>query len=443
MKLGQLNTIMLRAIKISVLFLLPSLGIQAQEKLSFEAALAIALENNHDIQLSRFDEEVAKNNASKLANGYLPSINATGGSNWSAYEGNNQTINNDISYEANNSYNYNAGVTLNYTLFDGFGRKFRLKQSKGTKQLSSIELRQVTENSILQLSRSYYEVARLQQQCASLDSTLVISSLRFLRGKYGFEFGQSTPLDILNAEVDFINDSINLEGSRQQLENTRRSLNRSMGVELTKTYLIDEKVVVDEKLALINVAELALENSTAILTAKQIKENARLGLAQNRSAWFPNLSINGGYLYRGSDDPNGAFLVGSNSYGPNAGVSLSWSLFDGNNRTRIQNAEVQIKQSEVSLANSQEQVKMTALNTQSAFQNALFVMSSREKTLSTTKQNFERSREALKQGVITSVEFRQAQLNLLSAELQLSQARYEAINLELEIRALIGGMKGE
>lgn len=438
--MGQLNKIMLRAKYLFALLVLPCLSLQAQEKLSFESALAIALENNYDIQLSRLDEEVATNNASKGANGYLPSINATGGTNWSAYQGNNQTINNDISYEANNSYNYNAALNLNYTLFDGFGRKFRLKQSEGTKKLSTIELRQVIENSILQLSRSYYEVARLQQQCASLDSTLSISRLRYLRGKYGFEFGQSTPLDILNAEVDFINDSINLEGSRQQLENTRRSLNRTLGVDLSEDYIIDEKVAVDEKLALINVADLALENSTAILTAKQIKENAQLGLSQNRSAWFPNLSINGGYLYRGSEDPNGAFLVGSNSYGPNAGLSLSWSLFDGNNRTRIKNAEVQVKYSEVTLASSQEQVKMTALNTQSAFQNALFVLNSREKTLSTTKQNFERSREALKQGVITSVEFRQAQLNLLSAELQLSQARFEAKNLELEIQALIGGL---
>lgn len=432
------NSIMQKSIYTLSLCLLASFAIQAQEVLSFEQALSNTLKNNYNIQVSSIDEQVAENNAKRSANGYLPIISANGTYSWSAFQGNNETINGDFSYDANNSYNYSAGINATFTLFDGLGRKYRLQQNEGNANLSRIELRQVTENSILELSRNYYEVARLQQQSESLDSTLAISRARYLRANYGSEFGQSTQLEVLNAEVDYTNDSINLVNSLQLLENTKRSLNLSMGIPLDTEYIIEEIADFDEQLALVNVVDEALENSTAILAAKQINQNAPLGLGTSRSVWYPRLSINGGYSYRGSDDPNGAFLIGSNSYGPNAGVSLSWTIFDGANSTQVQNAKLQVTRSEITLEHSEQQVKMTAMNTHAAFKNALFVLKSREKVLQTAQQNFERSQEALAQGQITSVEFRQAQLNLLNAELQLSQSRYDIVNLELEIKALMG-----
>ena len=53
-----------------------------QKTLSKEAALAIALEKNFGIQVSKNNMEIIKNNSSLLNSGYLPSVSVSGGSNF-------------------------------------------------------------------------------------------------------------------------------------------------------------------------------------------------------------------------------------------------------------------------------------------------------------------------------------------------------------------------
>ncbi|NNK39189.1 MAG: TolC family protein, partial [Winogradskyella sp.] len=54
------------------------------------------------------------------------------------------------------------------------------------------------------------------------------------------------------------------------------------------------------------------------------------------------------------------------------------------------------------------------------------------------KNNFERTEEKFKLGQVTSIEFRQAQLNLLSAELNRNQAKYDAKLAEIIVLQLSG-----
>ena len=56
----------------------------------------------------------------------------------------------------------------------------------------------------------------------------------------------------------------------------------------------------------------------------------------------------------------------------------------------------------------------------------------------TSENNFERTKEQFKIGQVNSIEFRQAQLNLLNAELSRNQAKYDAKLAELQLLQLSG-----
>ena len=56
------------------LILLLAGNLQAQEKLSLEQAVQLALENNFDIKLNKNDVEQAKNNVSRANAGMLPVV---------------------------------------------------------------------------------------------------------------------------------------------------------------------------------------------------------------------------------------------------------------------------------------------------------------------------------------------------------------------------------
>ena len=60
------------------------------------------------------------------------------------------------------------------------------------------------------------------------------------------------------------------------------------------------------------------------------------------------------------------------------------------------------------------------------------------KNLSINELNFERTEEQFKVGQVTSVEFRQAQLNLLNAATNLNTAKFDAKVIELNLLQLSG-----
>jgi outer membrane protein TolC len=224
----------------------------------------------------------------------------------------------------------------------------------------------------------------------------------------------------------------------QQLDNAKRNLNLIMGVEIETLFTLVEKLEMNETIQKNAVVSAALENNVRIASVNsstKISEHA-IGLA--KSSWMPGLGASAGYNYRGTDDPNGAFLTGSSSSGPTAGLSLNWNLFDFKNKNRVENARLNLESSKIEAEATKQRVKLDALNAHATYQNAIFVMNAQQENVSTAQNNFERSEESYKIGNITSVEYRQAQVNLLNAQLQLSQAKYNAKNAELNVLALMG-----
>ncbi|MEL7002830.1 MAG: TolC family protein, partial [Bacteroidota bacterium] len=74
------------------------------------------------------------------------------------------------------------------------------------------------------------------------------------------------------------------------------------------------------------------------------------------------------------------------------------------------------------------------------YNNKLFVLNAQEKNLATNRINFERTEEQYRIGRVTSIEFRQAQINLLNAQTSRNQAKYDAKLAELLLIQLSGGI---
>ena len=72
------------------------------------------------------------------------------------------------------------------------------------------------------------------------------------------------------------------------------------------------------------------------------------------------------------------------------------------------------------------------------FQNALYIIESEKSNVSTAKVNFDRTYEQYQAGQLTSIEYRQAQVNLLNVENSLLNAHYDAKLLEIQMLLLSG-----
>ena len=412
---------------------------QAQGILTRDEAVKLALEYNYDIQVAQKNIESAKNNKSIYNTGFLPTASATGGAQITYNAGENETVQGTQSFDAAEAYNYNASVGVNYVIFNGLGRMYNYKQLKEQHDLTELQAKQIIENTMLQLSNSYYQIAQLSETMGILQNALEISKTRLKRAEYGYEYGQGTQLNILNAEVDVNNDSINLLNTKQQLANTKRNLNLIMGRALDTDFEVDTNIVFSMSLGAEELTAKALERNVQIEQTKSQLRNSEYAIKASRAGWFPSLSANAAYAYQGQNNPNGAFLTGNESYGPQAGLSLSWNIFDGGTtKTRTQSAKIALETQKIQQEKTMFSVQRDVLNAHASYQNALFVLQAQQASLITAQRNFERTNEMYKQGQVTSIEFRQAQLNQLNAQSSYSQAKYNAKNAELLVKQLAG-----
>ena len=84
------------------------------------------------------------------------------------------------------------------------------------------------------------------------------------------------------------------------------------------------------------------------------------------------------------------------------------------------------------------EVQRDIANALGNYENLIAVYNIQEQNVVTNKNNFERSRERFNLGQITSIEFRQAQINLINAETNKNLAKYEAKLAELQLLQQVG-----
>ena len=417
-----------------------SIQVNAQDILTKKEALKTALENNYGVKIATNNAEVAKNNSSIYNSRYLPTISTAAGAN---YNNSNQEIERqtgDIT-EVNSAEtkSYNASVNINYILFDGLNRKYNYKQLQETYNLSELQARETIEDMYMQLFNGYFQIARLSENTTNLEETLKISKKRLERANYQYEYGQSTKLELLNAQVDANNDSINLINSRQQFANSKRNLNIVLGIQKDINYQVETDVNFNTLMSFTDLLEKAKRNNVILQQNDKNIAISEFNIKVNKAGYLPTAGLTGSYGWNQSENPATSFLARSNSTGFNAGINLSWNIFDGGTtRTRVANAKIALENQEILKEQQLETIENTIKNMYELYQNTLFILQVQRQNVIASQNNFGRTQERFKLGQILSIEFRQAQTNLLNAQTAVSNAKYDTKLIELELLQLAG-----
>jgi len=413
-------------------------NLSAQNVLTLEQAKTTTLANNFGIKIAKNNVVIAQNQTDISVNGYLPTVSANAGLNGN-FGGSTQTFGNGNEASTANAFTWggNATVQANYTIFDK-GRDLTLEQLKESLSLSNLQLKQTIEQNLLQVYNGYFQVAQLSENVNALLEAINISGERLRRAQYQLDFGQGSGLDVLNAQVDIQRDSVNLLNTKMNLENAKRNLNVSMGRNTNEDFQVEIDTAIDESLNL----ESLIEQS----------KNANIGLQVNRK----NLAVNemnlqiidaekrptvfagASYAFSYSDNPTGAFIDKSNSRGLAANVGVNWTIYDGSRGIRKQNAVINLTNQKLQIDQLQQQLEGDIMNAWANYQNALFVLQVEENAVETNRENFARTEEQVKIGRLTSIEFRQAQLNLLNAQTSINNAKFDTKLREIQLLQLVG-----
>ena len=413
----------------------------AQEVLTLENAVKIALENNYEIKIATNNLTIEKTNVTIGNAGMLPTVSANVVDN-NSIQNSSQTRQDGTKTKLDNakSNSLTYGVGLDWTIFDGMRMFAKLDQLKELQKLGEAQLKLTVITRISDVNAAYYDLVQQQQQLAALDTTIVISKQRLTLAQNRFTIGKASKLEVLNAQVDLNTDQVALLRQKELYANSKILLNQLLARDVTTDFKVIDELQVDISLLLPELRTLA-EKQNPQLEAQIInKRISELQLKQIKAARYPTVKVNTAYNFSESQSSLG-FVSQSHSRGLNYGFSASLNIFDGYSQNRNEKiAKIQIENSKITI----EQQNLT-LNSQLAtsyqtYLTNLELIALEENNKAIAKQNLNITLDKFRIGTITTLEFRTAQLNYVNATVRYSNAQFQGKLSEIALRELAGNL---
>ena len=429
--------------KCKIFFLLSLLcfAANAQDLLTVEQAVAIALENNYDIKLSANDLRVDEQNVSLGNAGILPAVTATFTRN-NTIQNSTQVQSNGTVTELNNAENNNLnyGVNLGWTVFDGFRMFARYNQLQELQKLGETELKLTIVTRVSDVLSTYFDLVQQQQQLKALDTAIVLSQQRVTMAQNRFTIGKAARLEVLNAQVDLNTDQSNKLRQNETYQNTKTFLNELMARDLTIQFRVVDSVTIDNSLKLPDLMSLAGQQNPQIQVALINKRVAELNLKQVRANRYPQIRLNTGYTISDTESSLG-FARETSGKGFNYGVTASINVFNGflqNRNERI--AKIQIESSDLLIQQQSQAINSQLISAYQTYLTNLDLVALEQKNEDIARQNLDITMEKYRIGTITTLEVRTAQLNFVNAITRYSTARYQAKVSEVNLKELAGNI---
>ncbi|MFT5251908.1 MAG: outer membrane protein TolC [Flavobacteriales bacterium] len=430
-----------RTAQILFFFFILGFHTQAQDVLTIEDAVKIALENNYEIKIAKNDLRIDETNVSLGNAGMLPRATASVTDNNSVQNLNQTRIDgtvNSLNNAKNNSLSY--GVLLDWTIFDGLRMFARKEQLRELQKLGDAQLQLTILTKISDVNATYFNLVQQQQQLMALDSTMIISNQRLDLAKNRFSIGKASKLEVLNAQVDLNTDKVSLLRQKELYTNTKTALNEILARDSAIDFIVVAEIAIDNQLLLPELMNLA-DKQNPLLQAQIInKRVSELQLKQVKAGRYPTIRVSTGYNFGQSQSSLG-FITQSTSRGLNYGFNASLNLFDG----LAQNRNEKVATIQIETATAQIEQQNLALKSQltTAYQTYLTnleLIELEEKNEAIAKQNLEITLDKFRIGTITTLEFRTAQLNFVNAKVRFSNAQYQAKLSEIALREIAGNL---
>lgn len=437
----------MKRIWVVILSLFLSANLFAQETLTLDEAISIALQRNSNLIKSENLRSYDKANVKSAYGDLLPSLGLSGSWNWNRVEdAGGQQVNflgDLVETPASNteSRNYSVSAGGSIVLFDGLSNYARISQAENDYEASEFNLNKLKQDVVYTTTFYYYgtisagELVKVREDNVKFNEKLLETIKE--RNKLG-----SIPIaDVYTQQVSVGNAQLLLIQSQNDYENAKNNLLNYLALDIFDQYELvdpygdlennqDENFL--EKFSNIEaLVEEALTNRYDYQSQLLEVESANKGKTIALSGMLPRLSGNYGYSTSGTKPSS---LFDRDNY--SAGLTLSLPIFSNwDTEASMQLAEVSYQNTLEDLAALERTIKMEV-------QESYLNLVASKKQLEVTKSNMVAAREnrrvnnerySLGSGTILDVfqsdkNYTQALTDNISARFEYSQNRDRLMN---------------
>ncbi len=432
--------------KVILLLLIFSVPAQAQHVMSVDDAIRLGLKNNYDIRIARNNAQTAANNKGLGTAGLLPTVRTSTNAGRSRSD---VETNSPITLAESEVENWGAKVSLDWTIFDGFAMFAEKSRYREMAKLGEYRAREAIQNTVVAIVRAYYNLVQQQQLLAVARESRDISADRLEQNRIRNEVGGASSTDYLNAQVSYNADQSTLLNQQLQVSVSGKNLNVLLGqAPETPLQVSDEIIIPPLTISVDEILTLAEEYNSSLSVARQNKEVADRHVASARASFLPRLSLTADYAYSdvtlSSDVESFGGDIWTETTDAGIGLLLTFNLFNGGrDKIGYQNARLEARRRRYELADAKNQLAANVRSTYETFLNQMELVRLEQQNLAAARQNLALQQDRFRLGASSSLEFRDAQVNLIRAQNSLIVARYRARISRLEIDRLIGTLAVE
>ncbi len=409
--------------------------IQAQERWSLRQCIDYAIEHNISIrQTANTAEQSAVNvNTAKWAR--LPNLNASGSQSWNW--GRTQTAIKDENtgdystvYVNAASHGTNMSVSTNVPLFTGLEIPHQYALAKLNLKAAIADLEKAKEDISIEIASSYLQVLFNEELHRIALGQVELSNEQYTRIARLAEVGKASPAEVAEAKARLAQDEMNAVQANNNYQLALLDLSQLIELETPEGFVLENPAVKIDLTPLTppdEIFQTAMVSKASIQAAQYRLEGSKHSIRIAQSGFYPQLSLNGSLGTNYYSTINRTFSQQMNdNFSKYVGFNLSVPIFNRfTTRNQVRTARLKRENYSLQLDNAK---KSLYKEIQQAWYNAIAAESKYTSSSTATiasEASFNLMSEKYVNGKANAVEYNEAKQNLMKAQSDELQAKYE------------------
>ena len=410
-------------------------ALHAQQPWSLRQCIDHAIEHNVGIQQSSNQAKQSAVNVNTAKWARLPNLNGNAGQSWNwgrtqtaikdEKSGNYSTV-----YVNTSSNGTNLNLSTSIPLFTGLEIPHQYTLAKLNLKAAVADLEKAKEDLAIQVASVYLQVLFNQELHAIAQTEVDISKEQGNRINRLAELGKASPAEVAEAKARIAQDEMQAVQAHNDYRLALLDLSQLIELASPEGFLLQMPSNQAPSAALTTPDEIfqtALTQKAAIQAAQYRVEGSLHTIRIAQSGFYPQLSLNGSLGTNYYSTINRTFNQQMrDNFSKYIGLSLSVPLFNRlATRNRVRTARLQrenyileLDQVKKALYKEIQQAWYSAVASESKYQSCQLAAAA-------SKASFQLMNEKYKQGKAASVEYNEARQNLMKAQSDALQAKYD------------------
>lgn len=411
--------------------------LQAQNVWSLQKCIDYALENNIQIKQQELNTEYYRNQLEQARANRLPNLNAQVGNDYSF--GRTLTFP-ENTYVNTNSISLSGGVGANFTIWNGFTLVNQVKKQELELQATLNDLQKAKDDISLYIVSAYMEIL-FAEELVKIDSAQVeLTKQQINRTKQLVDAGSLAKGSLLEIQAQLAREELQRVNDQNSVQLAYLNLYQLLELPIEENFRIEKPVLPEIRANLslnnsIDVFNNALNVRPEIKAAQLRVQSAEKQLLIARGNQYPYLTFGANYYNLFNNKSNDIYgekiSFGdqlSNNGRSSLGLTLSIPIF---NRFQVKygisNARLQVYDYKYRLQTASNTLRKEI---EQAYANALASFNryvSTQKAVESMQEAFRYVEEKFNVGMVNTVDYNLQKTQLITAQSQLLQAKYEYI----------------